>query len=227
MNQAHAQNATAAGPGRRPAAVTLLLALVWLAGIVTAMAAIVRYANTPGPAGEVPTHWPAASRIVLDAEQPTLILFAHPHCPCTRASVGELAQLMADCRGRLRAQVWFVKPGGTGPDWTNTDLWASAARIPDVTVHCDEAGAEAQRFGADTSGQTVLYDARGNLQFQGGITVARGHFGDNAGRSVLTALAHDRLAVTIHTPVFGCPLRDGECRSELTAAPAQPPAKLP
>ena len=49
----------------------------------------------------------------------------------------------------------------------------------------DDDGAEARRFGAETSGQTLLYDARGALAFSGGITGARGHAGDNAGRASL------------------------------------------
>ena len=52
----------------------------------------------------------------------------------------------------------------------------------------DDDGAEARRFGAETSGQTLLYDEHGALLFSGGITGARGHAGDNAGRASLVAL---------------------------------------
>jgi hypothetical protein len=38
----------------------------------------------------------------------------HPHCPCSRASIGELSILMAHSRGRLAAFVVFVEPPGFG-----------------------------------------------------------------------------------------------------------------
>ena len=77
---------------------------------------------------------------------------------------------------------------------------------PSVTVVRDDDGREAQRFGAATSGQTFLYDSRGALEFSGGITSARGHAGDNAGRTALISLV-DRLETSQRrTQVFGCPL---------------------
>jgi hypothetical protein len=73
----------------------------------------------------------------------------------------------------------------------------------------DDQGAQSARFGAATSGQTFLYDARGNLQFSGGITAARAHAGDNAGRSSLVAMLNASGApVASRTSVFGCPLFD-------------------
>ena len=184
----------------------MIAAVLWVATVVTAMAFIVRYTLTPGPVASAPIHWPANSLIVLDAKRPTLIMFAHPQCPCTRASIGELERLMANCHGRLSAQVWFIKPAATAEGWMDTDLWRSASAIPGVTVHCDEEGAEARRFQAETSGQTVLYDRNGRLWFQGGITISRGHSGDNPGRSAVEALLKYQSAVLAQTPVFGCPL---------------------
>jgi hypothetical protein len=86
-----------------------------------------------------------------------------------------------------------------------------------VTVVRDDSGREAGRFGAATLGQTLLYDADGSLLFSGGITAARGHAGDNAGRSELVSLLNRGLSapvVTMNrgqsardaTHVFGCPL---------------------
>ena len=76
-------------------------------------------------------------------------------------------------------------------------------------------GREAARFGAATSGQTFLYDARGGLLFSGGITGARAHAGDNAGRSaVVTLLNGTGGPAAPRTSVFGCPLFDrGERQS--------------
>src|SRR5439155_986024 len=85
-----------------------------------------------------------------------------------------------------------------------------------VTVHCDEAGREAQLFHAETSGDTVLYDAKGNLLFHGGMTISRGHSGDNPGRSLLQTLVLDQSAQqtqnpVLHTPVISCSHLDTTC----------------
>jgi hypothetical protein len=186
--------------------VTLIAAVLWVAAVVTAMAFIVRYSFMPGPPASTPIHWPAKSLITLDAKRPTLIMFAHPQCPCTRASIGELERLMANCQGRLSAQVWFIRLAGTAEGWTDTDLWRSACAIPGVTVHRDDEGEEARRFQVETSGQTVLYDQNGRLLFQGGITISRGHAGDNPGSRAVEALLNHQSAVLAQTPVFGCPL---------------------
>jgi len=79
-------------------------------------------------------------------------------------------------------------------------------------VVADDNGADAAVFDAATSGQTMLYDAGGRLMFSGGMTGARGHSGDNAGRTALTALINDGRSDTSRTPVFGCLL--GTVRTE-------------
>jgi len=61
-------------------------------------------------------------------------------------------------------------------------------------------------FRIETSGDLVLYDADGRLLFHGGITSARGHSGDNLGRSAIQALLWKEPAQTASTSSFGCPL---------------------
>ena len=131
-------------------------------------------------------------------------MFAHPRCPCTRAGVGELDQLMTQCNGRVRAHVIFYKPHGAPDEWAHTDLWKSAAAIPGVEVQCDEDGAEAALFGATTSGFVVLYDSLGQLRFNGGITSERGHSGDNEGLSSIVAILNGQTPRLTTMPVFGC-----------------------
>lgn len=65
---------------------------------------------------------------------------------------------------------------------------------------------EAARFGAQTSGHVVVYDAGGVLRFSGGITLVRGHVGANRGRSLVEGLIHGRLDGAYEAPVFGCAL---------------------
>jgi hypothetical protein len=182
------------------------LAVLWLGGTVAGLAAMAAYANRPGAPARAPVLWPAASRMTLDGTRPTLVMLAHPKCDCSRASVAELAELMARAPHRTRAYVVFTKPTGVEANWERTNLWNAAASIPDVSVLADDDGREAARFGAETSGQVLLYDATGRLVFAGGATVARGHDGDNAGFASILALLTDGRAMQATAPVFGCPL---------------------
>ena len=143
-------------------------------------------------------------------------MFAHPKCPCTRASIEELNSLLAGYGGPVAARVYFFKPTAESEEWTHTDLWQSAARIPGVTVYEDVNGALAQQFGAETSGFVVLYDPQGNLLFKGGITGSRGHMGDNQGESTILSLLSGKNPGTRQTPVYGCSLSSSSCSSNST-----------
>jgi hypothetical protein len=113
---------------------------------------------------------------------------------------------MARIDGLVSAHVVFVRPEGTADTWERTGLWASAARIPGVTVHADPNGRATAAFGAFTSGQVLLYSARGELLFAGGITPGRGHMGDNVGLTRIVSLVRSGAADRSASSVFGCPL---------------------
>lgn len=185
---------------------TTLLGATWLAALAFGGRTLFKYETTPGSVGPVSPSWPDMSIVSRQTDKPTLLMFAHPHCPCTRASIGELAQIMAHALGKVNAYVLFVKPRNAGPDWDDTDLRASAAAIPGITVVTDENGKEAARFGAETSGHTLVFDSNGALLFTGGITASRGHAGNNAGESAVLAAINQQPLERGRTPVFGCSL---------------------
>lgn len=193
------------------------LTVIWLGVVAIGLSWLWVYEATPGEVTESPTNWPPDSRIERNAKRPTLVLFAHPRCPCTRASIRELSLIMTHCRESVDAHVLFFKPSGFCADWEKTDLWLSAEAIPGVSVTGDKDGSEAMRFQAATSGYSLLYDPDGRLLFSGGITGSRGHSGDNAGRSAIESLLTDGVADRKQTFVFGCPLlgRDAHCNSEV------------
>jgi hypothetical protein len=173
--------------------------------------ALVKYENTAGSTGETPKHWPGGLSISLNRERDTLLMFAHPKCPCTRASIEELNRALARCGQKVSVHVLFFKPADAPAGWDQTDLRQSAAAIPGVEVLDDPDGALARRFGAETSGSVVLYDPQGKLLFTGGITGSRGHEGDNAGQSAIVALLEGRDANVHQTHVYGCSLLDTSC----------------
>jgi hypothetical protein len=192
-----------------------LFAITWIASVAFGMRVLFDYENTPGPVGALSGAWPGV-QIERATDGPTLVMLAHPHCPCTAASIGELAQIMARLEGRVKAYVIFVRPKGARSDWEDTDLRRSAEAIPGVQVIFDADGVEAHRFGAETSGHTELFGADGRLLFSGGITASRGHAGDNAGENAIVALLNKQTPVRTQTRVFGCALAD-RSETHLTA----------
>jgi len=186
--------------------ITTLAVLAWLAATLGGTWLMLVYSYTPGETGAAPDHWPQATWIRRADGKPTLVIFIHPHCACSRASIEELAVLMAHSQRLVEARAELLAPPGTNTAWTNTDLWQAAAAIPGVTVERDEAGREASHFQATTSGDTFLYATDGRLLFHGGITLARGHSGDNPGRSAIEALLDGTSAPPAATAVFGCAL---------------------
>jgi hypothetical protein len=180
--------------------------VLWLSLIGAGVAYVWNYQGTPGMPGEPPAEWPTASRIQPTAQLPTLVVLIHPHCPCSRATIGELALLMTHAQGLVNANVLFVKPRQFSADWSQTDLWNSATSIPGVKVMTDEDGVEAGLFKSLTSGQAMLYDNNRRLVFSGGITASRGHAGDNEGRIAILSLLRTGVSTTKKTAVFGCAL---------------------
>ena len=187
-------------------ALTAILGILWLASIFAGTFLMMGYANSPGKPGSPPAHWPNKSQISRDPLKPTLVMFLHPHCPCSKASVGELALLMAHCQNRANVTVMFLQPAETTSNWVNTETWKAVAQIPGVTAQRDEAGTEARLFHVETSGDTAVYSAKGDLLFHGGITISRGHSGDNPGRDSVEALLLDQPVSMTNTPAFGCSL---------------------
>ena len=167
------------------------------------------YANRPGPSGPSPITWPGESALRLDPGRPTLVIFLHPQCPCSRASVDELDRLLARAAIRPSTKAVFVRPLGTEPGWEQKGLWSSAAAIPGVETRVDPEGAEAKLFGVQTSGHVLLFGPDGVRLFSGGITSARGHAGDNRGLSMVLDRLRDATLAAGTAPVFGCLLFAG------------------
>jgi hypothetical protein len=180
--------------------------VMWLTSVGTGLGWLMAYDNTPGTPADAPSRWPAASTLARDGSGPTLVMLAHPRCDCTRASIGELAELLASAKQRPRTFVVFIRPGGVAAGWETTGTFEQATRIPGVTVIRDDNGDEAGRFGVWTSGQTLLYGQDGRLLYSGGITGARGKSGSNTGRSAVLDLLAGAQTPRATTQVFGCSL---------------------
>jgi len=182
----------------------LTLAAVWVAIVAMGIVILEREEFTPVKTLPSVTAFPHDSAIPLAADKPTLLLFAHPYCPCTRASLHDLDELLANIQNKVSVIMIFTIPDGITPGWKDGYLWKTAATMPGLRVMTDRGGQEARRFGVKGSGHTLLYSPSGKLLFSGGITESRGHEGDNPGSTAIASLVlHGHSSVT-HTPVFGC-----------------------
>jgi hypothetical protein len=185
----------------------------WAAIVGVGMVALARYKSTPGVEAHAPASWPADSAIPRGDGRATLVMFAHPHCTCTRASMNELAKLLTRVGDRVAARVVFLHPDGVGEDWDRSELVARAREIAGVEVLLDHDGAEARRFGTATSGQVLLYGTDGHLEFSGGITASRGHEGDSVGEERIEQLLAGGPVALSTAPVFGCGLEERKERT--------------
>ncbi len=179
---------------------------LWLAAVCSGVHLLWLYKSTPGAAAVAPATWPTETHLTRAKRGATLLMFAHPRCSCTRASLAELSQLIARHRGLFHAKVLFAQPEGAGESWLRSDTLESARRLAGVEVRIDAAGFEARQFGSATSGQVLLYSSAGRLLFSGGITASRGHEGDNLGRARVAALIRGDAPDRQVSPVFGCAL---------------------
>ena len=180
--------------------------LLWAGGVAFGLVTLWNYENAPGTAASAPATWPDNELIPRPRHRPTLVVLTHPQCSCSRATIAELERLQAHIEHDVDTYVLMLAPSSASRDWVRSPLWRKAAAIPGVTVVADSDGRQAARFGAFTSGQALLYDASGRLVFSGGMTSARGHEGDNAGRSAIERLVRHDGADHASTFVFGCAL---------------------
>lgn len=189
-----------------------MAALLWIVFLGAGSLLVVRFETRAAEAGNVPVQWPGESRIARDG-RPAVLMFLHPNCPCSKASVHELTAVVQALSPGESPRVVFVLRTEAGHDWRTSALRRQAAAVPGATLLEDDGGREAGRFGARTSGVALLYDAAGTLRFQGGITAARGHEGANAAEDRLIGLLQGSSKRAAATPVYGCSLEKARPRA--------------
>src|SRR5258708_2763285 len=103
--------------GQTPRRIVLAAAVaVWILAVGYGTRTLLLYADTPGHPAPPPSGWPAGAPIRPDLNHATLLVFAHPQCPCSSATIGELALIMANSRDRARATVFLYIPQGGGSE---------------------------------------------------------------------------------------------------------------
>jgi len=191
--------------------------LIRTALLVTAAAAILagwfqllRFSRTPGQQAAAPVMLAANVALPVGARQSPLLVFIHPQCSCTQATLQQLDRLLAD----------LPETNRHFPTQLVLAVYSSAATgsrlpfVPAVWLHhpyrilADTNGQLARRFGAATSGEILLYSPARQLLFQGGITPERAQTGDGPGlESLRKALVSGQPTLRYQqSAVFGCPI---------------------
>lgn len=192
---------TVAEPGHSPGTALFLL---WAFLMAAGMSALALYDFKGGPSLGYPVRWPENDAIPFDAERPVLVMFLHPRCPCSVASLAQLERVLS--RTHYRAYVVAVRPAGVAQHWERGANLEKARQLPDTSVIIDDGGMLARRFGAADSGTVLAFDRKGIRRFSGGITVSRGHEGDSQGSLALLDIGAGLEARVSEMPVFGCSL---------------------
>ncbi|QEF96608.1 hypothetical protein Mal15_06360 [Stieleria maiorica] len=169
------------------------------------------YSSRPGKSGQAPRRVTdvelcdtSLAGTFPSADVPTLLVFYHPKCPCTAATVRVLERLQPRFRPSLRITAVAYCPGDQDDAWIETRTTTALSKLTTSQVVVDHGGRLCKRFGVYVSGQVLLYDGEGRLSFSGGITPYRGHEGDSPSSLDLLKRInepHDDLG---SWPVFGC-----------------------
>ncbi|RKH12253.1 RedB protein [Corallococcus sp. CA053C] len=186
-------------------------ALPWLIGLWVVASAlgsgwVWSHANAAGAGATPPSRLPAALAPLRGPGVWSLLVFLHPQCACSRATLAELAKLTEHAGARLATRVFVWAPREAPPGFVQSELWTRARDLPGVEVVLDVDGQAAREVGARTSGQVVLFAPDGVERFSGGITPARGHEGDSTGSLAIRALVDAEAPRASASPVFGCAL---------------------
>lgn len=176
----------------------------------------------PSVSESLASEWPASTKLTKVTNVGHLIVFVHPYCPCTTATLRNLE----DALDSTNHTVSIVQLRTARLESLHVPV-PSIARIVDKngwSLVLDNEGVEASTFGATTSGECMLFTPSGALLFAGGITASRGHQGDNQGLATLKGLMQQispkmggdaspneavyasKNSKWANFPTFGCPL---------------------
>ena len=102
--------------------------LLWLAAVVSGLGALEAYKSRPGDAGQTPAVFPnefpqweldsdgqSTAGCYVPLSRPRLMMFVHPRCPCSKASLGELAEIVAQRSGKADGGCRLRQTGGRRP----------------------------------------------------------------------------------------------------------------
>lgn len=189
----------------QPASRIFLMALsaLWCLGVFAGFTWLTTYAATAGKPATPPKQIQLTPFSQVSSNE-QLLVFLHPHCSCSQATLHELDRVLASVAHKPDVHIFFADVREHDSIKTSA-LWQQAQLIDDAKISIDENDL-AQQLSVHTSGGMLLYNMDGKLLFNGGITASRGHEGDNAGKAQLVNALKTSLDTSSQAAVFGCAL---------------------
>lgn len=182
------------------------LTVGWLILVGAGFISLAVYQHGEGEIAERESTWVESGLIQHDANQCQLLVFLHPRCACSLATLNELARIQSRCKDRLSIQVVIYHPSSAEADWLQSPNVKLIKQIPNVRWTLDLDGSLAQQFGVRTSGHAMLFSPKGDVVFSGGITPARAHEGDNLGKQAIERYVCLGEKSVEESNVYGCPI---------------------
>jgi hypothetical protein len=192
-------------PRGGPLGIATAAGVLWLGLILSWSGFLTEHRFRPGNASTFNQAWPQASRLHPRPDTLTVVLFAHPECPCLAATLTEMERLQTLAREPFQLFVVFEDDPAfdlsRSRHFRRVIDWKNAIVVHDADNH------EIALFGAQTSGQVLIFDKDRRLLFSGGITESRAHEGDNNNLERAIAAGRSHASKVALTPVYGCSLR--------------------
>lgn len=184
----------------------LLAFCLWGGSIAGGSVWLLRYSFAAGKSSAAPRALPSFLKAAPSSIRAQLVLALHPRCPCSMATVRELAKILTQAPETCDVTVLMYQPASEPDRWMEGALLNECRRLK-CQIRPDPDGLLASSLGSLTSGEVQLYAADGTLRYQGGITAARGHEGDNVGETAVIENLHGNPSSLQSTKVFGCPIQ--------------------
>ena len=177
----------------------------WLLAVAACLSGLGAYSWQPGQPSDVADELPSGVPVEL-GPRGALVIFVHPHCPCSLASLEEVARILRDSTDAPQIELFAFIPRSEEEGWVDGRIWRRAAELGEIRRRLDRAGDLARELGVTTSGHVIAYGPDGARRFDGGVTAGRGHLGPSApGARLMQVLAGGEPAPEAF-PVFGCGL---------------------
>lgn len=140
-------------------------------------------------------------------EYPLTLLFLHPECPCSDASIYEITQ-MQKLNSEMNFKIIISYPKNTYNKWVSSNR-AKRQLLKNKSIELidDKNNVLSDAFGASTSGVTLIFKEENNLVFAGGITPSRGHLGRTIAHEIIKEAS---LFSFTKNEVYGCSINTQE-----------------
>lgn len=167
---------------------------------------MLHFSTTPGEQESGPATWPHAEPRPGAGQAPLLLVFIHPGCSCTHATLQELDRLLAENHGPIDVVLEVYRSKAMVNSGYSSVLDVTPWFDRRAILAADVDGRMARLFRARTSGEVLLYSEGGVLLFQGGMTAERAQLGRSVGAVRLHQALLSGLPARDQSPVFGCPI---------------------